>query len=352
MKKAFQKSLLVAAMGVAALASTTANAGSYGTQNVFFPYITTASTAFTFITLANNGTGAAGIAHYRYAMKATTAANSVGCEHQDGNGTLTLNDVLQFEVGNKVNVATALATGDTTGTAYPFTGGNDKHGYLMVNTTGAGRSGQTIYGEAVIIDTATGMRMAYTTGGLNTDNAADPDYTLANTGIAGGPESVPVFVPSGSVDPKGTSVVTWYKAANVTTSWFVVPLGTTLEMTPAGAVGGVIAGYNMGDSAGAAGQNGAYDLNEAFHSGSIRTDVRCIGVITRANMLQPGALANTANGGTAHLSTYNRLAGTDGAPAGGTAAALLQRDKSLVYKLQSTSLVGGASSFISRESAR
>jgi len=345
MKKTFQKSLLVAAMGVAALASTAVNAGSYGTTNVMFPYITTSSSAFTFITLT--GVGAAGAAHYRYAMKSTTAANSIGCEHQDGNGTLTANDVIQFEVANKVNVATALASGDTTGTAYPFTGGNDKHGYLIVNTNGL--SGQTIYGEAVIIDTATGLRTAYTTGGLNTDGAANPDFSSNNTGIAGGPEPLPTFTPSGALTVKGTNVVTWYNAANVTTSWFVVPLGTTLEMTPAGAVGGLVAGYNMGDSAGAAGQNGAYDLNEAFHSGSIRTDVRCIGVITRANMLQPGALANTAKGGTAHLSQFNNAAATADNAAGGTASV---PNKSLVYKLQSTSLVGGASTFVSRESVR
>jgi len=349
MKKTFQKSLLVAAMGAAALASTAVNAGSYGTTNVFFPYITTAFSAFTFITLA--GVGAGGAAHYRYAMKSTTAANSTGCEHQDGNGTLTANDVLQFEVSNKLNVATGIGSGDVTGTSYPFTGGANKHGYLIVNTAVPGGSLQNLYGEAVIVDTATGLRMAYTTGGLNTDGAANPDFSINNTGVAGGPEAAPTFVPSGFVAPKGTNVVTWYRdgAAFVTTSWFVVPLGATLEMTPAGAVGGLIAGYNMGDSAGAAGQNGAYDVNEAFHSGSIRTDVRCIGVITRANMLQPGALANTTTGGTAHLSTYNQLVAGDGAPAGGTAAT---PSKSLVYKMQSSPLVGGGSTFISRESIR
>jgi len=342
MKKTFQKSLLVAA--VSAALGTAAFAMEIGSTNLIFPYVSTGASAYTFLTVNNGGAvNVGGAMHFTYAMKAQSAANSVGCEHQDGNGSLTVNDVLQFEMSNKVNLVTTLANGDTNN-SFPYTGGADKHGFLILNSNGVGLSGDTLYGSAVVVDTASGLRLAYSTQGLNTDSAANADFTANNTALLGGPEvaNSAVVTTVGAVAGNGNHLVTWYKAPTVATSWYVVPLGMEAAMSPSGSIGGVTASYSMFNSAGALG--GAYDMKEAFTSGGLATSVRCIGSITRDLMLQPGALANTANGGMALLGTSNVIALNNlGAVA----------DKSLVYSNQTTSAINNASAnFINRVNHR
>lgn len=337
MKKTFQKSLIaVAAMA----AMSTGFAADKGTGNILFPYVSTGASAVTLITLTSP---AASTLTYRYAMKAIGAANTVGCDHQDGTSALTANDVVQFEVSNKFVTNTAFANGDTS-TGYQYSGGANKNGFLIVNNTVAG----AVYGEAIVIDAASGLRLAYSSQGLNTtDSVANPDFTINNAaGVVGGPMSAPAYTPSGAAAAHGANMVTWLNAAAVTTSWFVLPLGTQAEMTPSGVIGGLTAGYSMTDTLGAAGQFGAYNMVESFTSGGLITTARCVGVVTRADMLMPGALANTAAGGMAVLNTYNSTAAADGGPAGGTAATA---HKSLVYKIQNAGAGASALGFISRE---
>jgi len=353
MKKTFQKSLIAAAVGVT---MSGAFAASVGTSNILFPYISTGANAVTLITLVNGGT--ATVPTYRYAMKAIGAANSVGCDHQDGTSALTANDVVQFEVSNKFVANTAFANGDTS-VGYQYAGGANKQGFLVVNAgaTVNGAAGNTlIYGEAIVIDAASGLRLAYSSQGLNTDfNAANPDFTVNDAGATGGPVAAAVVSPSGSTQntAHGTNVVSWLNSAAVTTSWYVVPLGTQAEMTPSGVIGGLTAAYSMTDGLGNGGQFGAYNMTEAFQSGGQLSTVRCIGAIARSDVLMPGVVTATAAGGTANLVTYNNAVSTvntaDGAPAGGTSQTA---HKSLVYKVQSAGTGANALGFISREAAR
>lgn len=346
MKKTFQKSLIA----VAALAAMSASfAADKGTSNILFPYVSTGANAVTLITLASGGLASAPT--YRYAMKTIGAANSVGCDHQDGTSSLTANDVVQFEVSNKFAANTAFANGDTS-VGYNYTGGAGKHGFLIINT-GVAAAMNAIYGEALVIDAASGLRLSYSSQGLNTTDttAGNPDFTLNNGGaITGGPASAPVYIPSGSSNAHGANIVTWLNTAAVTTSWFVLPLGTMLEMTPSGAIGGLTAAFSMTDTGGATGQFGAYNMTETFTSGGLVTSARCIGAITRSDTLMPGAISNTAAGGMAVLNTYNGGTTTalqDGGVAGGTTGAVFH--KALVYKLQSAGTGANALGFISRE---
>jgi len=336
MKKTFQKSLLVAA--VAASLGSAAMAAEIGTTNLLFPFVSSGASAFTFITVNNGGpANAGGAMHFTYGMKAATATNGTGCEHSDGNGTLTANDVTQFEMSGKVNVATALANGDTNG-GFTWTGGADKQGFLIVNSNGSAPalSNDVLYGSAVVVDTASGLRLAYSTQGLNTDTNPVADFSLNNTALAGGPEVANTVV--GTVN--GNHVVTWYATPGVSTSWYVVPLGLETSMSPSGAIGGIAGSYSMYNSAGTLG--GAYDMKEVFTSGSLSSAVVCTGNVTRAQMLQSGALANSNLGGMALLST------SVAAAASGSLA-----NKSLVYSVQNTSLIGtGTSAFINRVTHR
>jgi hypothetical protein len=333
MKKTFQKSLLAAAV----LASSASFAAEIGTTNLLFPFVSSGSSAFTFLTISNgNGTvgNAGGAMHYIYGMKASTATNAAGCEHSDGNGTLTANDVTQFEMSNKVNVATSLANGDTNG-GFAWTGGADKSGFLIVNSNGL--SGDGLYGSAVVVDTASGLKMAYSTQGLNTTNALPADFSIDNTAAVGGPEAASQLAIGAA---NGNHMLTWYATPGVTSSWYVVPLGLETLMSPSAAIGGIAASYSMYNTAGTLG--GAYDMKEAFTSGSLPAPVVCTGSLTRALLLQSGALANSNLGGMGVLATTITAAAS-----GGTT------NKSLVYSVQSTSLLaGGTSNFINRVTHR
>lgn len=342
MKKAFQKSLLVAA--VSATLATASFAMEIGSTNLLFPFVTTNTGAFTFITLNNGGASNVGGAHhYIYGMKATGAANSVGCEHQDGNGSLTPNDVMQFDITGvtKIETAAYLNNGDTNN-SFPYTGGAGKQGFLIVNSNGL--SGDTLYGSAVIVDTSTGLRMAYATGGLSTNDATPADFTANNVGVAGGAEvaNSGIVTTVGGVAGNGNHMLTWYASPQITSSWYVVPLGLETAMSPSAAIGGIAASYSMFNSAGTLG--GAYDMKEAFTSGSQAASVKCTGLLTRDLMLQPGALANTAKGGWALLGQSNVTAANNlGAIA----------DKSLVYQIQSTNVIAGTTNtFINRANHR
>lgn len=359
MNKTLKKNLIAASVGMAlAGAVVPAMAGGIATGNILFPYVSAGANAYTFISIVNTGSVLASTDwgyHFSYGMKGvaapnyTTAGTAANCEHQDGRARTTPADLMQFELRNRIDLPATF--GDATSVPYYYTGTTDTHGFLIVNTDHAVASymgDTTISGEAVVIDTASGMRVAYSSANLSTTDAANPDYTINNVGIAGGPVVAPTQDPFGAAGANATlNVISWYQAPTVTTSWLVAPLGTRSEMTPSGN-GGVVASYRLHNLA--FDDTGAYDNNEQFHSGSAATPVRCLGVITRTSMLNSGPANNTVNGGWSQLSTLNGDATHAATLAGGTAGAVA--NKSLVYKIQNTSAIGGSMSFISREAER
>lgn len=356
MKKSFQKTLIAASVGsVLAMASLSASAlSAYGTTNLLFPYVNTANTAYTFVTVVNDGSNipAGGNAyHFYYGTKAIGAANSASCDHQDGTARTTANDLMQFEVRKAIDLPATF--GDTTSTPYYYTGGTNRNGFLIVNSAvgvdiaaPALSINSTLYGEAVVIDTASGLRMSYSSNNLQTAPGLDPDFTIGNTAPGvGGPESNNIVDANGDGVGDASHVVSWYQSPTVSTAWYVAPLGLRSQMTPS-AGGGIYAVYNMYDSTYT--QSGAYDANEAFQSGATPATVRCLGVLTRGDVLFPGAVNNTNNGGFAHLATTATSLSSTLAPA---LPAVVENNKSLVYKVQSTSAVGTTTT-VSRETIR
>ena len=73
---------------------------------VLFPFVTTETGKFTFITIKNTGSSTAGTPiaayHFTYAMKAAPIVNKAECEHFDGDAVTTPADMMIFEVGGKV----------------------------------------------------------------------------------------------------------------------------------------------------------------------------------------------------------------------------------------------------------
>ncbi len=331
MKKTFQKTLIAASVGaVFAVASIGASAGTAGTTNLLFPYITTATGAYTFISIVNQkGTAATVPLHFTYATKATTAANSAACSHLDGDASSTGNDLMQFEISKRVDVPGSF--GDTTSTPkyFPNTAaGANQHGILVVNNAAGSNYGSgatyvdgVLYGEARIINTATGLAAGYSTDDLHTTASTNPDFA-----VAAGPDGGTTL---------HAKVLSWFPDPTVTTTWYAVPTGTETAMAFAG---GVTANYQVQSSTATQAANGIaghYNNNEVFQSSVGSSSVKCVGTFTRASLLGDLNAPWSANGGWANLQTVDT-------------AGVVASSASLVYKLETTTAVGGTTSFINR----
>lgn len=327
MNNSFKKNLIAASVGaVLAAGSFAANAGTAGTSNLLFPYVTTATGSYTFISIAaQNGTAVATPVHFTYATKATSASNTAVCTHLNGDAIMTANDLMQFEIQNKVNMPTSF--GDTTSVPkyFPNTAAAaNQHGMLIVNNNAAGvyGSGATyvdanLYGEARIINTATGLAAGYSTDDLHATAAAVPDF------LVGGPDV-----------GLATKVISWFPDPTVSTSWFVLPLGNETDMA---FTGNVWAQYRVTDNTALIG--GHYNNNEGFQSSTATATVACLGTFDRATLLGALNAPWSANGGWGNFSMTAAAA-----PAGYVATT-----NALLYKMESTSALGGVTSFITRE---
>lgn len=326
--KTFQKSLIAAALVAGSFAAV---AGTAGTTNLLFPYVTTQAGTFTFISIAQQkgGLPVAGSnsqpLHYTYATKAIDATNATACAHINGDGMSTQNDLTQFEIQGKVDLKSAF--GDTTSSPklFPNTAaGNNQHGMLIVNNAIAGAygagpyGGAILYGEARIINTANGMALGYSTDDLHTANAANPDF-------AAGPDAL---LPN--------KVISWFAEPAVSTSWYALPLGTEQTMA---FDGNLSVRYQVQDATAtqiAGGVAGHYNNNEGFQSSTANAAVTCLGTFNRTALLGDLNAPWSVNGGWGNMVTVNALNAFTPTP-------------NLLYKVESTRALGGNMTFVTRE---
>jgi hypothetical protein len=260
-----------------------------------------------------------------YSTKAISAANSAACSHLDGDAIMTANDLMQFEIQNKVNMPVAF--GDVTSVPKYFplgAGANDRHGMLVVNndaTAGGVYGGSAAYlnaalnGEAHIINTATGLGFGYSIDDLHTAASANPDFASTVGPDAGYP----------------WKTISWFPDPAVSTTWYVLPLDTEQQMAFAGNTTQTYKAYNWNGTIG-----GHYNNNEGFQSSTATAAVTCLGVFDRATLLGALNAPWSANGGWADFGRF-------GAPVPATAT------NALIYKMESTTALGALRSFVSRE---
>jgi len=323
MKKTFQKTLIAASVGaVLAAASMVASAGTPGTTNLLFPYITTKASAYSFLSIVNQqGVGVARPIHFTYAVKSISAANSATCTHINGDAFATPNDLMQFEVSKKFDLPTL--TGDVTSLPKYFPSGAvgaNQHGFLIANndvlasygeTPLGGYAGATLHGEAHIVDTDSGLYLSYASDDLHTAGAAFPDF-----GSTAGPD--------GGNHIKNLS---WFADSIATTQFYLLPLGTEGTMAYGGnaTANYVAVGQNIGGTY----FFGHFNNNEGFQSSTTTVPVTCFGFATRSQMLGTLNAPWSATGGWANW--YNTLL-----------------NNALVYKQETTSALGGTRSFMTR----
>ncbi len=312
----------LAAAGLLGLGTQAAHADS-----LLFPYLSTQAGTFSFVTIANEGLNEFSTLtgyHFSYGHKANPVANKKGCGHFDGNVVSTPADMLTFEVNGKVTEpGGALFEG---GAAAPVTSSAltlpvaNQTAFLVVEPLGNNTAAEIstrieLFGWAEVIDTAANMTLAYSSAGLGVNDSTVPNFATSNVGNTWHRWS-------------------WYPTSLVTTSWYVLPLGLSSAMTPPGG-GGLRATITASNGTLA----GAYDRDEQFWSGSKVAPVRCLGFVTRADVLQPATITQTDGGGFLYAESFatTATAPTDPDDPSATYAGIQQ----LNYKVQAATAATG-----------
>ena len=279
MKKTFQKTLLAAAAGMALAAAGVAHAD----DNLLFPYISSVSGGYTFLSITADGNAAvAGGSHYYYMTKLAGAAATSACEHFDGVGANTENDLFQFEMSKQVDLITV--TGDTTST--PLTmASTGKEGFLMVvaNTPNVA---SRMTGEATLVSIGSGLM--YTYNGITAPSAAgNPDYGSAATGLQ-----------------QTNRIFQWYADPAVATSFYVANVGTVTNMK----LGTLASTFKSVSNKTVVGDEGAFDNNEKLWSGAVAKTITCFGSAKPSDLLGSDTYAKVKNGG--YMEVANVFAGS------------------------------------------
>lgn len=271
MKKTFQKTLLAAAAGMA-LVSGVAQAD----DNLLFPYISSVSGGYTFISITTDANAAvAGGSHYYYMTKLAGATGN--CEHFDGLGTNTQNDLFQFEMSKQSDLITA--TGDTTST--PLTmASTGKEGYLVV-TANTPDVASRYTGEATLVSVGSGLM--YTYNGITAPSAAgNPDFGNAATGLQ-----------------QTNRIFQWYADPAVSTAFYIAPVGTLTNMKG----GALTVSVKSVSNKGVNGDEGAFDNNEKLWSGAVSKTITCFGSVKPSDLLGSDTYAKVKNGGYMEVGT-------------------------------------------------
>lgn len=329
-------SLAVAAgfIGSAAQAADTA----------LFPYVVNSPTVTTIVSIVDNGTAAtqrynnagvvgAGVGfnrlHYRLNYKAgalagmDAASRAAACQEVNYYLPTSPSDIQTFDLGGRHSTVAARGVmfndasinnnyvAGTTATINYMLGANAgavQRGTLFIHNSD-NVVGQTLYGEAMVLDFSTGAAWGY--------QALLVDEGAGNT--AAGFNFVPQATNAAGSAP---DILTFMPAAEVTTRLFVTPVTTAGTML--GADGASIAGWDNFTSlvSLATGAGVAFDRDENLVSGSVGVNVKCVGAVDHTELMSAGAAAVLANGGHGLL---NIALGTLAAPAVASANAVVTK---------------------------
>lgn len=275
--------------------------GAQAANTLLFPFVTGASSTLTFVSVYDNPYSASGMAEapignigYRvsYAYKSVGATPQYKCEYREFDVTSKQGGLLQWEVAGRFDLPSDFGddyTGDINSTANRLP--NETQGFMIVEYTTPGASASTLHGDAIVIDTASGMVMSY----------AATSSTGTNFATGAGSESTSSWL------PRSLSGTTWY----------VLPLGTRNEMVRAnsmGISGKVVARTNVQ-------QMGAYERNGQYYAGVKEQPFTCFGIFGIDDLLQN----NHSAGGWLTMKTLTPSASNNSTASGDAQAAQVWR---------------------------
>lgn len=296
-------------------------------DSLLFPYLNTNTGVFSFVTIANEGLGEFSTLtgyHLTYGSKPNPVVNRRGCNHFDFNVVSTPADMMTFEVAGKVTEpGGALFEGGSTApvtSQVPFFLSSGQTAWLAVEPLGNNGAAENtsraeVWGWAEVVDTAANLTLAYSTNNLSVNDSTNPNFATSGVGNTWHRWS-------------------WYPTTFVTTSWYVLPIGAVQTMSPVtgGGIRAVVQASN-GISA------GAYNRDETFISGDRIATVRCLGIVTRSDMLQPATVTATNDGGFLYAESFGSVTTAPTDP--DDPSATYSSAEQLNYRIQSATAAAG-----------
>jgi hypothetical protein len=304
-----------------------------------FPYVVNSATVTTIVSIVDQGAAGAGYnadgstggsrLHWRLNYKAGENAsnNTARCEEVDYYLPSSTNDIQTVDLGGKFGSATKGVlfsdasvnnnwnAGTTASINYMLgaaaAGAGAQRGALFVHNADqdAGVAGQTLYGEAMVLDFSTGAAWGYQAA--LSDNGAANDNTAFN------------FIPAATGTTSG--VLTFMPLAETTTRVFVTPVNPLAANPMLAANGASVAGWDqLNTLVGMQTSTGvAFDRDENLVSGTALSNVVCVGAVDATSMMTAGAASVLANGGWGRLTT-----------AAGTTSGMTPTTRAVLTKLE------------------
>lgn len=263
MKKAFQKTLIAAAAGVALMSAV----GTASANSLLFPYLKVGAGVQSVVSLSNAGTAAATEdIHYSYGYGST-------CAHYDTWGKLTANDIISHSVvPTSIGGVGVIPASDTSTAGYLSV--NDTEGFLIVTSTSTA-SVNALRGSMAVIEAAsTGLFLSFAgiDNGMSTVSAVPGKYSnVADGNLNEGNFDLATLnaVGAGPALAALNFPLTWLPTATVTTTWFALPIGN-MNAFATGAAQTWDANFAMTN-----GINNVWDNDETFRSGATGPSAAC-----------------------------------------------------------------------------
>jgi len=204
----------IAAISAVGAAMSMTGVAQANNNSLLFPFVTTSSTAYTFVTILENPYPEEGPSwypveprdigyHVWFRGKEVNASPTEQCNFWDASGSMKEGGLIRWEVGGRFDLPSK--SGDENGVGLPFLPHNYQ-GFMIVEYDRPGFPSGRLHGTAQIIDTATGLGMSYLADNKTGDQ------------------------PNFGEDAGSEFVTSWMSDEHVTTSWYVLPLGTRQEM--------------------------------------------------------------------------------------------------------------------------
>jgi hypothetical protein len=261
---------------------------------IIAPFFDTRGTSNTFVSVVTKDPGnlAAGetgiVTHWVYLFKDLDNANEQ-CQHSDGNGMQTVNDLGTFNLGAQ---QTVLETGTTSVGRYITPG---FAGMLTIyNNSDLGVSENSLVGEVLFIsDGAIGTyRMLNDPFGVTEGNFDDAGYGAF--GISTFPNTPPGQGPGSVEQPP---LLIWHPEGVVSTSWLISVLDVDMDEIP---VPNMAIEVALGDADFVSGA--FYDRDENRTSTSQTFELACLARAELSDLIDAGGLLDArTEGGWAHL---------------------------------------------------
>jgi len=307
-----------------AVAAIAAGSAAHAADVAMFPYVVNSATVTTIVTIVDRGTaatqrydasGVVGTAatnrrlHWRLNYKAGANAenNLAACQEVNYYLPSSPNDIQSVDIGGKFgSTSKGVLFSDPSSNNNWNAGTSATINYMLGKAAGATQRGtlfvhnadntvgNTIYGEAMVLEFSTGAAWGYQAA--TTDNGGANNASAFDFSAAGG--FVTNNLAASTTAPSG--LLTFMPPAETTTRLFVTPMpvGALLAANGANAAGwsDQQVRVSMVTSSGV-----AYDRDENLVSGSATQDIRCVGAVNATDLVTSGALATLANGGWGNL---------------------------------------------------